>query len=162
MRFVPGPPRTRRHPAAYPRRRCSRSRMSRRAPSQAPPWVQRRDRGKDCHPPSPPLEILKEPSNAWQQEVISSAAIQSTGASKASNSAKVQVAATCSAVSVRRKLSQRSAERSTRRRKAGCGSEKSQVPPARKLSPLADGGSSDRMRGRRTASTVFRSIAVSQ
>jgi len=79
-----------------------------------------------------------------------------------SKEAIVQVAARCSPSPSSARSSHPSAVRSMRRRMLGCGSEKSQVPPASHALSLDQTGNSARVRGSSTLSTVCRSISRSR
>src|ERR671916_2405888 len=88
------------------------------------------------------FHTLDDARNEWQHWWISGAAVHSGGASRASNSAIVQVEDICSPCSSATSGSQENPCRSSSRRRCGCGSEKSQVPPASQLSPSRQSKSS--------------------
>src|ERR671932_450061 len=103
------------------------------------------------------FQTLNEARNEWQHWRIKGAAVHSDGASRASNSAIVQVGDIWSPCSLTTSGSQPKPCRSSSRRRCGCGSEKSQVPPASQLSPSRQSKSSFPFPfTRRTSVMVFR------
>jgi hypothetical protein len=81
------------------------------------------------------FHTLNDARNEWQHWRISGAAVHSGDASSASNRAIVQMGDIWSPCSLTTSGSQENPYRSSSRRKCGCGSEKSQVPPDSQLSP---------------------------
>jgi hypothetical protein len=107
------------------------------------------------------FQILNDARSDRQHSSKSGAAIQSGGATKASSSAIVQVAAIRRPSSLTVRAGQAIARRSSRRRRCTCGSEKSQVPPASQLSPSVHAVAPPSTSGApRTSVTVFRFIVI--
>src|SRR5215207_3084435 len=117
--------------------------------------------GKDMQMLPPTVAVfqtLNDARNAWQHWRISGAAVHSGGASRASNCAIVQVGDIWSPCSSTTSGAQSKPCRSSSRRRCGCGSEKSQVPPASQLSPSCQSKSSSPFPvTRRIPVMVFRS-----
>ena len=114
---------------------------------------------KEWLPPTVAVfQILNDDRNALQHSPISAAAVQSAGAVKATSLAISQVAAISRLRSLTVNGSQPSPCRSIRRRRCGCGSEKSQVPPASQASPDVQCGNCARVVGCATSVIVFKSM----